>query len=68
MPPRKRAESAPQPEPEQADAPTETTSHAPQETKRGRRTAEAPCKICFPDGWPDSVTAVGCEHGSWTRD
>lgn len=68
MPPRKRAESAPQTEPEQPEAPTEAASQAPQETKRGRRTAETPCQSCFPDGWPDDATAVGCEHGSWTRD
>lgn len=25
------------------------------------------CRICFPAGWPDVATAVGCEHGSWQR-
>jgi hypothetical protein len=29
--------------------------------------ANLPCTVCFPDGWPDGVTARGCEHGSWTR-
>ncbi|MDT0435608.1 MULTISPECIES: hypothetical protein [Streptomyces] len=31
--------------------------------------APAPCTTCFPGGWPTGpgTTAVGCEHGSWTR-
>ena len=28
---------------------------------------DTPCEEHFPTGWPDGVTAVGCEHGSWTR-
>lgn len=68
MPPRKRAESAPQPEPELPETPAEETSEEPQAAKRTRRTAVEPCTTCFPDGWPDGATAVGCEHGSWTRD
>ncbi|MGE7437948.1 hypothetical protein [Kitasatospora sp. NPDC001175] len=26
---------------------------------------EQPCPECFPDGWPEGASAVGCEHGSW---
>ncbi|MFJ8606368.1 hypothetical protein ACIRH0_04140 [Streptomyces sp. NPDC093675] len=29
--------------------------------------ADDPCRACFPNGWQDSVTAVGCEHGNWQR-
>jgi hypothetical protein len=70
MPPRKRAEAAPTPEPD----PTVTTGEAeapepaPKPAKAARRTASAPCTTCFPGGWPETSTAVGCEHGSWTRD
>ncbi|MFE9448271.1 hypothetical protein [Streptomyces sp. NPDC006739] len=29
---------------------------------------DEPCTECFPRGWPDHSFAVGCEHGTWTRD
>jgi hypothetical protein len=25
------------------------------------------CLPCYPDGWPDMVTGLGCPHGTWTR-
>ncbi|MGW2971336.1 hypothetical protein ACWDBO_31585 [Streptomyces mirabilis] len=77
MPPRKRAAAAAKPEPlgeqEGPEAPAvEETSEA-DGVKDAKPSAAAPtdvdlpCTVCFPDGWPDGVTARGCEHGSWTR-
>ena len=49
-----------------APAPPDDTEDKP---KRGsRRHSDQPCTTCFPEGWPDGAIAVGCEHGSWTRD
>ncbi|KIF67626.1 hypothetical protein HY68_01650 [Streptomyces sp. AcH 505] len=28
---------------------------------------EPPCAEHFPQGWPATATAVGCEHGNWAR-
>lgn len=29
---------------------------------------EAPCELCWPDGWPSEDTHAGhCVHGSWSR-
>ncbi len=25
------------------------------------------CAECWPDGWPDMVTGLGCPHGTWAR-
>lgn len=25
------------------------------------------CGLCYPDGWPEGATGLGCQHGSWTR-
>jgi hypothetical protein len=25
------------------------------------------CGDCYPEGWPDGATGLGCQHGSWTR-
>lgn len=42
---------------------------APDETPEAEPQAEdGPCPICVPGGWADGVTAVGCEHGHWTRE
>jgi hypothetical protein len=78
MPPRKRAESAPKIEEptveSSADAPSadaEETSAPQADTKpkrSERKPATLPCTDCFPGGWPETSTAVGCEHSSWTRD
>lgn len=29
---------------------------------------EEPCNHCWPAGWPENATSVGCGHGSWNRD
>lgn len=29
--------------------------------------ANEPCSICYPDGWPEQVFSLGCEHGTWLR-
>lgn len=34
---------------------------------RRKKTTE-PCAEHYPDGFPEGVDGVGCEHGSWTRD
>lgn len=25
------------------------------------------CEDCYPDGWPEGYTGLGCPHGIWTR-
>lgn len=25
------------------------------------------CGRCYPRGWPEGATGLGCQHGSWTR-
>lgn len=49
-------------EPDRAASPAD-----PEPKKADPADADLPCTVCFPDGWPDGVTARGCEHGSWTR-
>lgn len=43
---------------------TPTSSDSPDETDPG----EQPCTQCWPAGWPDYATSLGCGHGSWNRD
>ncbi|MFJ5217172.1 hypothetical protein ACIP98_20920 [Streptomyces sp. NPDC088354] len=73
------AEETPAPAPaEETPAPapaTESTEptpdpgddDAPKADEGSDEPAERPCPQCFPQGWRDTVTAVGCEHGTWTR-
>lgn len=79
MPPRKRAESVPKTEESSVEALAEAEGAPavadeeqpapPAEAKPKRnKPANLPCAECFPNGWPETSTAVGCEHGSWTRD
>lgn len=49
-----------------ATAPPDDTEDKPK--RSSRKTVEQPCPECFPEGWPATSTAVGCEHGTWTRD
>lgn len=77
MPPRKRAAAAAKPEPqgEQEGREAPAAEEAPETEgvedakpdEGAPADADLPCTVCFPDGWPDGVTARGCEHGSWTR-
>lgn len=39
-----------------------------QETPGPDDNAPLPCTECLPGGWPDGASAVGCTHGTWTRD
>lgn len=48
-------------------APADSPEPEPEHTEDDALDAELPCTICFADGWPDGVTARGCEHGTWTR-
>ena len=84
MPPRKRTQSTPNTEAEPTaeqltdDTGADTLAPAVEETpappadtkpKRGeRKPTNLPCADCFPNGWPETSTGLGCEHGSWTRD
>lgn len=55
-------ETTPDSKDTEADRPTKDPGPPPDD--------DAPkLDACFPNGWPDdpTVTAVGCEHGSWTR-
>lgn len=63
MPPRKRAEPAPE-----AQVLDETPKIEQPEPKPHKPAQERPCPLCFPDGWPQGATAVGCEHGHWARE
>jgi hypothetical protein len=57
-----------------ADAPaaaaeeTPAPQAEPKPKRSERRPAALPCSICFPNGWSEGSTAVGCEHGSWKRE
>lgn len=72
MPPRKRAEAAPEPaddaQPDQASDDTTPEQPAPAVKAQPKaKTQTAPCAECLPDGWPATATAFGCEHGNWER-
>lgn len=77
MPPRKRTDTTPDELPEgDATAPESAAPEiAPEEApapeapqKSDLQVVEKPCGDCFPNGWPELGYAVGCEHGTWTRD
>lgn len=72
MPPRKRAETRPdadEPTPaEETQAPQSDDEQPAAATRKPRKpAAEPPCPECFPAGWPDAATSVGCGHGTWNR-
>jgi hypothetical protein len=54
-------------EAEPEEAPSPETPADPEPPEDDPADADLPCISCFSDGWPDGVTARGCEHGSWTR-
>lgn len=62
MPPRKRAETAPETPALDDETPDE------QPSPKRRKSDPEVCPQCFPGGWPSEATAVGCEHGSWKLD
>lgn len=101
MPPRKRAASAPKPDPngcvvepateddgdgtsevpvepqdsddtgastDSASAPAPDGDEEPGPERSDLQSVEAPCAECFPNGWPAQGYAVGCTHGTWTRE
>ena len=83
MPPRKRAETKPadpvetatdeaaeETAPAEAAAAEEPSSGSESKptAKRKQHTDPEPCTECFPGGWPDGSTGLGCEHGTWSRD
>lgn len=68
MPPRKRAETEPAPLDTTEDTSgTEATPDSPAPAAKRRKADPEVCPACFPNGWPGNAEAVGCEHGSWTR-
>jgi hypothetical protein len=80
MPPRKRAQATPKPEPDgSASDPQEGQAAAdevegvakeptpPIEPEPDPVNAEQPCADCFPAGWPADATSAGCGHGTWNR-
>lgn len=60
-------DTAPPVEQEEAAAPELAPPTSPEPAKSDLQAVEAPCSLCFPNGWPDLVFAVGCEHGTWYR-
>jgi hypothetical protein len=48
--------------PSEPDPPAE-----PETTKSDLQKVETPCSECFASGWADGIFAVGCEHGTWSR-
>jgi hypothetical protein len=69
MPPRKRAETAPEPvDSVQPDEALDITAPEPAPAPKAKAKAETPpCPVCMPGGWPETATAMGCEHGQFTR-
>ncbi|MGW5123307.1 hypothetical protein ACWEQ7_04430 [Streptomyces sp. NPDC004069] len=82
MPPRKRTAAESPAKAPQEPAPAELQSEKRQPAadnvgpkddqgapeRSDLQTVERPCPECIPNGWPEGVFAVGCTHGTWTRD
>jgi hypothetical protein len=74
MPPRKRVEAAPDPSDAAAlpaqgpdpDEPSEPLAPAMKAAPKAKA-EQPPCPECMPEGWPETATAMGCEHGNWER-
>jgi hypothetical protein len=49
---------------EQPDTPSEKPTPARSDLQH----VQQPCPECFPSGWPDQASAVGCTHGTFVRD
>lgn len=71
MPPRKRAETAPDPidsaRPDQGPDDGTTPAAPAAKTSPKAKAEQPPCPECMPAGWPETATAMGCEHGQFTR-
>jgi hypothetical protein len=64
------ADNAPQVEPTDSANPDDTTDATPTPSGDSDDTepSEQPCTQCWPAGWPEGATSLGCGHGSWNRD